>query len=291
VRFLIDDIMTSGLDDALIALNSHPNIEVRIFNPLTRQSFKFWSMVVDFGRANRRMHNKSLTADSQLTIVGGRNLGDEYFDLHEGSLFIDMDLIAAGPVALEVSEVFDMFWNSYKAVPVEAFDKGKNKFDLEQLRDFLDGSADARAAYEAALQSQLVADLLDDKVDFVVAPYQVLTDRPDKLDNPIDAEHQVLITELGRATDVATSELIIVSPYFIPRDTGLNVFRELVARGVRVIVITPIITSRCIRRIRNTGSLYWRPVLKFMNSAPMRPPCNPTTPRRIHGRQRCTQRR
>ena len=262
VRFLIDDIMTSGLDDALIALNSHPNIEVRIFNPLTRQSFKFWSMAVDFGRANRRMHNKSLTADSQLTIVGGRNLGDEYFDLDEGSLFIDMDLVAAGPVAGEVSEVFDMFWNSYKAVPVEAFDKGKNKLSLEQLQDFLDGSAEARAAYEAALQSQLVADLLDEKVDFVIAPYQVLTDRPDKLDNPIAEEHQILITELGRAADVATSELIIVSPYFIPRDTGLNMFRELVARGVRVIVITNSLAANNHVPVHSAYSKYRKPLLE-----------------------------
>jgi putative cardiolipin synthase len=262
VRFLIDDIMTKGLDDGLIALNTHPNIEVRIFNPLTRQSFKFWSMVVDFGRANRRMHNKSLTADSQLTIVGGRNLGDEYFDLHEGSLFIDMDLIAAGPVAREVSDVFDMFWNSDKAVPMEAFDKGKNKFNLEQLREFLDGSADSRAAYEAAFKSQLVADLLDDRVHFVAAPYQVLTDRPDKLDNPIAEEHQILVTELGRAAYVATSELIIVSPYFIPRDSGMIMLRDLVTRGIRVIVVTNSLAANNHVPVHSAYSKYRKPLLE-----------------------------
>ncbi len=262
VRFLIDDIMTKGLDDGLIALNTHPNVEVRIFNPLTRQSFKFWSMVVDFRRANRRMHNKSLTADSQLTIVGGRNLGNEYFDLHEGSLFIDMDLIAAGPVAREVSEVFDMFWNSEKAVPVEAFDKGKNKFSLEQLREFLDASADAQGAYEAALKSQLVLDLLDDKVHFVVAPYQVLTDRPDKLDNPIAEEHQVVATELGRATNVAMSELIIVSPYFIPRDTGMTMLRELVTRGIRVVVVTNSLAANNHVPVHSAYSKYRKPLLE-----------------------------
>ncbi len=262
VRFLLDDIMTKGLDDGLIALNTHPNIEVRIFNPLTRQSFKFWSMVVDFGRANRRMHNKSLTADSQLTIVGGRNLGDEYFDLHEGSLFIDMDLIAAGPVAREVSDVFDMFWNSDKAVPMEAFDKGKNKFNLEQLREFLDGSADSRAAYEAAFKSQLVADLLDDRVHFVAAPYQVLTDRPDKLDNPIAEEHQILVTELGRAAYVATSELIIVSPYFIPRDSGMIMLRDLVTRGIRVIVVTNSLAANNHVPVHSAYSKYRKPLLE-----------------------------
>ncbi len=262
VRFLIDDIMTFGLDDGLIALNSHPNIEVRIFNPLTRQSFKFWSMVVDFGRANRRMHNKSLTADSQLTIVGGRNLGDEYFDLHEGRMFIDMDLIAAGPVAREVSEVFDMFWNSDKAVPMEAFDKGKNKLSLEQLREFLDGSADAQAAYEAALKSQLVQDLLDDEVHFVVAPYQVLTDRPDKLDNPIAEEHQIVVTELNRAADVVTSELIIVSPYLIPQEPGMVMFRDLVARGIRVIVVTNSLAANDHVPVHSAYSRYRKPLLE-----------------------------
>jgi len=261
VRFLIDDAMTSGLDDGLIALNSHPSIEVRIFNPLTRQSFKAWSWVADFKRANRRMHNKSLTADSQLTIVGGRNLADEYFNLRDDSLFFDMDLIAAGPVALEVSEVFDMFWNSDKAVPVEAFDKGKNKFNLEQFREFLDASADAQAAYEAALKSQLVLDLLDDRVEFVVAPYQVLTDRPDKIDNPIAEEYQIVVNELSRAADIATSEMIIVSPYFIPREAGMNMLRDLVARGVRVIIVTNSLSANNHVPVHSAYSKYRKPLL------------------------------
>jgi putative cardiolipin synthase len=254
--------MTSGLDDGLIALNSHPNIEVRIFNPLTRQSFKSWSWVVDFKRANRRMHNKSLTADSQLTVVGGRNLADEYFNLRDDSLFFDMDLIAAGPVAGEVSDVFDMFWNSDKSVPVEAFDKGKNKFSLQQFRGFLDTSADAQAAYEAALNSQLVLDLLDDRVEFVVAPYQVLTDRPDKIDNPIAEEYQIVVNELSRAAGIATSEIIVVSPYFIPREAGMKMLRDLVARSVRVVIVTNSLSANNHIPVHSAYSKYRKPMLE-----------------------------
>src|SRR5690606_40704335 len=99
------------------ALAAHPNIEVRTFNPFVNRTFRWLGYVVDFSRLNRRMHNKSFTADNQATIVGGRNVGDEYFDAAEGLVFVDLDVLAIGPVAKEVSADFDRYWSSGSAYP------------------------------------------------------------------------------------------------------------------------------------------------------------------------------
>src|SRR5690606_34119477 len=101
VRLLLDDNNTSGLDDLLAALDSHPNIEIRLFNPFVIRRWRVLNLY-DFSRLNRRMHNKTFTADNQVTIVGGRNIGDEYFDAHQELDFIDLDVLAIGPVVTDV---------------------------------------------------------------------------------------------------------------------------------------------------------------------------------------------
>ena len=117
VRLLLDDNSTRGLDDDLIALDAHPHIEVRLFNPYANRGFRLGELVTDFGRLNRRMHNKSFTADNQATIVGGRNIGDEYFGADTPVAFSDLDVLAVGAVVPEVSKAFDAYWNSESAYP------------------------------------------------------------------------------------------------------------------------------------------------------------------------------
>ncbi|WP_262358491.1 phospholipase D-like domain-containing protein, partial [Bordetella pertussis] len=117
VRLLLDDNGISGLDDALAALDAHPNAEVRLFNPFPTRSFKALGYLTDFSRLNRRMHNKSFTVDNQATIIGGRNIGDEYFGATDGVLFADLDVLAVGPVVGDVSAEFDAYWASESAWP------------------------------------------------------------------------------------------------------------------------------------------------------------------------------
>ena len=112
VRFLVDDVFTTGLDPELSLLNSHPNIEVRLFNPVSRKGFQSLNFAADFKRANRRMHNKSFTVDNVVTIVGGRNIADEYFQIGSDVEFADFELIGFGPVAAMVSETFDLLTSS-----------------------------------------------------------------------------------------------------------------------------------------------------------------------------------
>jgi putative cardiolipin synthase len=119
VRLLLDDNPTSGLDTTLAALDSYPNIDVRLFNPFVIRKLRAIGYITDFSRANRRMHNKSFTADNQVTIIGGRNVGDDYFDATEGFVFVDLDVMAVGPVVKEVSRDFDRYWASASSYPVD----------------------------------------------------------------------------------------------------------------------------------------------------------------------------
>ena len=120
VRLLLDDLGTMPSDAILLAIDSHPNIEVRMFNPVALRSPRLLGMVADFGRINKRMHNKSFTADGQVSIVGGRNIGDEYFDAHAEMNFADLDVAVIGPVVKEVSDQFDLYWNNQSAIPIAA---------------------------------------------------------------------------------------------------------------------------------------------------------------------------
>ena len=113
VRLLLDDHGTSGIDRILVALDSHPNIEVRLFNPFLIRKPRAINYVFDFFRLNRRMLNKSFTADNQVTIIGGRNVGDEYFGTNDGLLYVDLDVMAVGPVVSDTSKDFDRYWASH----------------------------------------------------------------------------------------------------------------------------------------------------------------------------------
>ena len=121
VRLLLDDIGTMPSDDVLLTIDSHPNIEVRMFNPVALRSPRMLGMVADFGRINRRMHNKSFIADGQVAIVGGRNIGDEYYGTSAGANFADLDLAVIGPVVNEVADAFDLYWNHRPRSPSPNF--------------------------------------------------------------------------------------------------------------------------------------------------------------------------
>src|SRR5438105_3307272 len=119
VRLLLDDNNTAGLDAVLAALDAHPNIEVRLFNPFKVRRWRLLGYLTDFARLNRRMHNKSFTADNQATIIGGRNVGDEYFGARHDFLFVDLDVLAIGPVVQDVSQDFDRYWACDSSYPAE----------------------------------------------------------------------------------------------------------------------------------------------------------------------------
>jgi len=241
VRLLLDDIQTQGYDAGMAALDSHPNFEVRIFNPFAGRGARATN-AFDFGRINRRMHNKSFTADNQITILGGRNIAAEYFAAREDVNFSDADVIGVGPVVRDVSNMFDLYWNYRAAAPVPAFAKMPDDPDaaLVALRVRIEEELDAirKTKYAEAFRQSL-QDILDTKLDeFTWAPYELAYDSPDKSDKKLAAEAESITTTLKKSIDGAESELIIISPYFVPLKSGVEFLTGLQERGVQVKVIT-----------------------------------------------------
>ena len=264
VRFLLDDIFTTESDDALILVNEHPNIAVRLFNPVSRRGFSTLNFVGDFRQANRRMHNKSFTVDNQISVVGGRNIADEYFQLKTGSVFVDFDVLAMGPIAGEISQSFDDYWNHSRAVPIERISAKKTDKDLEteraEIAEEFDGVYDT--VYKQALESQLLQDLIADRQPLFPAEARVLSDSPDKLINEISEEQMRLATDLREVLLSAKQELIFVSPYFIPGDSGVQFVRNLVGKGVRVIILTNSLASNNLTAVHGGYARYRKDIIR-----------------------------
>jgi putative cardiolipin synthase len=241
VRLLLDDIQTNGYDAGMAALDSHPNLEVRIFNPFGVRGARAGN-IIDFSRVNRRMHNKSLTADNQITVIGGRNIAAEYFSYHDDVNFGDLDALAIGPAVQDVSNMFDTYWNSRYAAPIPAFAKMPDDptAALVQLRERIKQAENEtrKTPYAEALEKTW-NDYVDKTQDgFYWAPSQIVYDSPDKADKKLAVDAASIITPLKETVELATRELIIVSPYFVPLKSGIAYLSELQASGVQIIVIT-----------------------------------------------------
>jgi putative cardiolipin synthase len=239
VRVLVDDLNTAGEDRRFLHLSTHANVEVRVFNPFTAGRFSTWTRFIasatDIRRINHRMHNKLFVADDALAITGGRNIGDQYFTLDPRSNFVDLDVVAAGPIVTELSASFDEFWNSKYAIPIATVASGD------------DSEANLPPPVEpdpSAGANWLSHELDQRKVDLFWVPATVLADQPAKIASDTSPDEEVTIandiTDLMRT---AKQELVIISPYFIPGKQGVALISELVSRGVRVRILTNSLAS------------------------------------------------
>ncbi|MFC3615314.1 phospholipase D family protein [Lutimaribacter marinistellae] len=250
VRLLLDDMDTKSYDPATAALDSHENIEIRLFNPFWRDQSLVAAGFTDFKRINRRMHNKSMTADNAVSIVGGRNVGDEYFLAKQEMNYSDLDMLVAGPVVAEVSTNFDDYWNSRFAVPANVVVGTPDGFSLEQARGRLDeiiGDARetqyAEVVREAAAQNFSGSNL---KLDWV--PAEMYSDPPSKAAGD-NNNGEILASQLSGYFESATSKVEIISAYFVPRTRGTNWLLELEARGVEVSVVTNSLASNDVKPV------------------------------------------
>lgn len=245
VRFLLDDVFTTVRDRGLLLINQHPNIEVRLFNPISRFGSSMLNFLGDFKQANRRMHNKSFTADNHISIVGGRNIADEYFDLKTESVFVDFDVIAVGPIVTDISASFDQFWNHSRAVPMDQVATNNADEDLETVRadiaEEFDGIYDT--VYKQALESKLFKEIKEDRQLLFPAQAWVLADSPDKLITEISEEQMRVATDLRDMLYTAEKEIIFISPYYVPGIGGVQMLHDLVENGVRVIILTNSLAS------------------------------------------------
>lgn len=240
VRLLLDDGGTSGLDPMLAALVLHPMVEVRLFNPFVVRKPKSIGYLTNFSRANRRMHNKSFTADNQASILGGRNVGDEYFGATDGVLFSDMDVLTVGAVVPEVSQDFDRYWASPSSYPSNTILRAVSVNDMQALHaeaKRIELSDAARAYTQAVQKTQFIQQLLQQELPLEWAKATLVSDDPLKGLNK--AKHKgLLITQLDKVVGKPEHSLALVSPYFVPTKSGVQAMTQMRQSGVRVRVLT-----------------------------------------------------
>jgi len=260
VRILVDDFGVSGKGGDVLKLDAHPNIEVRNFNPWSTRGNRLGTSTEFLMRAyvlNRRMHNKTIIADGRFAMLGGRNIGDRYFGLYHRFVQNDLDLMVAGPAAREVAATFDEFWNSEHTYLVASFEyDNRARAPLSMTREELHASIDseretlASFAVEPTDWSAYLEELV---ATFAPARAHVLSESPDILDESrprLYGDYKALIAS-------ARSEVLISSPYFIPDETFRTLLRDLVARGVRVVVVTNSLATNN-HVVAHTGYRKWR---------------------------------
>ena len=243
VRVLLDDVNLKDRDAKLAALDAHPNVEIRIFNPFADRNSQLLGYLTDFDRVNHRMHNKLMVMDNALAIVGGRNMSDPYFEVDPTANFRDLDLAAAGPIVRDLSHLFDRFWNGDWSVPIAALvDKSYGEEDLranvQRIRDAI-----ANGGYPHPLDQDVAAirsELTNILANAVWARGRVVYDDPASINDP---SLRVMNRLLFQRADRLQSEFIIESAYFIPQPRGIDKLKELVDRGVRVRVLTNSLAS------------------------------------------------
>jgi cardiolipin synthase C len=257
VRLLVDDNGTTGLDQELAALDALPSAEVRIFNPFTLRNFRRLNYTFDFFRLNRRMHNKSFTVDGAIAIVGGRNIGDIYFETGGALSYIDLDVLAAGPAAEDVGAEFARYWDSRAAYPVAsliALLPGSSS-QLEQrdaaLRDTPEGRRYAEYVHSSAFSDALMAMSLP--MEWV--PALLFSDDPGKVLG-LDSQDDLMIQRLFAEIGTPQSSLDILSAYFVPGSTATALLGSYAGQGIRVRTLTNALEATDVAIVHGAYSAY-----------------------------------
>ncbi len=282
IRILLDDFNTSGKNAQVLKLAFEKNTELRLFNPLPggRRSlfFRILSNLKDVDRIQRRMHNKILVADNALAITGGRNLGETYFGQSENTNFVDIDILAAGRIARDLSRSFDQYWNNPQAYPLQSLMTAK---EIEALKPLTDNTAASPGALPANPDKTTVASGTPtfaasgvnptttervvtsprgatttlpalpestnlSQLSWTWAPSVMLVDKPSKIAADADSTEEsqdTAVDGLLQLMSQAKTDLLVVSPYFVPGERMMKQFADLRQRGVRIRVLTNSLAS------------------------------------------------
>ncbi|AHX13028.1 phospholipase [Dyella jiangningensis] len=270
VRLLLDDLHVAGNDDVLRALDGHRNIEIRLFNPFLERNASMWGMgkqfAGDFSRLNRRMHNKAYIADGAMAIVGGRNIGDEYFDANDNVNFRDLDVLVVGPVVAEVGQAFDRYWNSTQSFPIGAFHRHEPApEELQELRRSM--AAHARTFSQGSYAQNLVARVGDlaretPSKEWAWGQASYLADDPEKGDPAANSQDLHMAPAIRAWLDGAKDRLTLISPYFVPGKKGVAYLQGMRERGVNVEVLTNSLASTDAGNVYVAYASYRPPLLK-----------------------------
>ncbi len=250
VRLLVDDLFTAGSDPMFQGLAAFPNVEVRLFNPFccARESTvnKYMASILDFRRLNHRMHNKLFIADGAVAVMGGRNIADEYFTRSATSNFVDMDVLVVGPVVRQLASIFDLYWNSPHAYPVETI-VGRSADREETRRSFdhlVDDGEQMRSIvlppFDILGYGPISDDLDSGRLGLVWGTAVAFADHPDKVmatSAEMARSMSAQMNVMDRVVE-AESDVVISSPYFIPGPLGVQAFDDLRKRNVKVTILT-----------------------------------------------------
>ena len=280
VRILLDDFHSTGRNALVMRMAFEPRIEMRMFNPVAgpraSAAGRLWGSVTDFSRVQQRMHNKLFLADNVMGVAGGRNLGDAYFGKSEAENFVDLDVLAVGPIVADMSRSFDSYWNNPRAYPVQSLitreeldrirsqllpsdDEGGTAGETRRRSTARPPDGEPRPAPSGAPTPQQTARAWNTQpmdlgtAEFTWAPAALLVDKPAKI--PLDSEDAAspsaaseqqgetvvdgLLSLMGRTQ----RDLLIISPYFVPGDDMKKAFADARARGVRIRVLTNSLAS------------------------------------------------
>jgi len=264
VRILIDDIFHSGRDNNYAALDSHPNMEIRVYNPMgSRGAGKGANMVYHKGSLDHRMHNKIFLVDSAVAVLGGRNIGDDYFGVDEKLNFRDLDVLAVGPAAKDAGEAFDIYWNSPAAVPITVLlkkpvDAGALESGREELKATLD-ELDA-LPYTVPRNAEEIRETLEQLADELVwAETEIIIDSLERFQT---GSESAFVELTDRLADEATSEFVIETAYLIPTQEGIDKVAEITKRGVRVRILTNSLRSNNHTTVHAHYKKYRKPMIE-----------------------------
>ena len=244
VRILVDDNNIEGRDSPIAALDAHPNIEIRIFNPFAHRGSRLFGYLTDFSRLNHRMHNKVIIADNALAIVGGRNIGDHYFGVHTDANFRDLDIAAAGPIVRNLSYVFDQFWNGEWSYPIAILaNRTHSTADLENaVTDMQTLIHEEEYPYPLDQDVAILTGRMRHVRDgFIWAHGKVVWDDPVSMQTGKGAS--VMYEKMHQKLQTLENELLVESAYFVVAERGVRVARMLHEKGVKIRVLTNSLAS------------------------------------------------
>ena len=266
VRILLDDLNAAGLDPKWLALDGHPRIELRLYNPFRNREGP-WRTVELVQRAfsiNHRMHNKAWIADGRVAIIGGRNIGEEYFSAAAEVNFRDLDLLLFGPEVAKASAIFDAFWNSPAAVPIERLDDDTPGEAIARVvASFEDEALEARAQpyLDRVAASPNVRDYLREALSPIWSDrLEIVSDPPMKQHD--DDRDDWLVTRLLATLRGTRDSLRLISPYFVPGAEGSQGMTRLVAGGARVGVVTNSLAANDVPAVHSGYARYREALLR-----------------------------
>lgn len=268
VRLLLDDGESIAGDEQITWLSAHPSIEIRFYNPFAYRghslALKAVEYILNYSRLNYRMHNKLIVADNAVAMIGGRNIGDQYFQIDAEEQYADNDVFAIGPIVKQLSASFDEFWNHGLSIPNEALSaSSSSRAALEEHRELTqtepaEVDADGIDFFKRVDSGEPFKGMIEGRLPLVWAPVQLISDSPDKK-KVADGSRvgRLMHRSVATASMAVESELLMITPYLIPGKEGMQIFRELRQRDVRVRILTNSLTSSTVT-LAHSGYMGYR---------------------------------